>query len=213
MKASYRYFLPPLINLTILIVFVFLWTDRLELIFDPTVRLIESLKILGITFLIFAVTQLMLKYFLKNISRSIGFKIRIISFMTILISSWIYFTYSQKIAHNIFLNKELRKQVAEKITPINEFNNGSEANNLTIKEYQEISETNNFPKIPKEARDIHYSLYYDGFLPDYSLTLQYDLPIDIIIDTMNFKNGDFSKSQTFEIHDKIKRVSYHEVLR
>ena len=81
---------------------------------------------------------------------------------------------------------------------------------MTNKEYQKITEINWFPKLPIEATNIEYDYQYDGFLPDYSFSLSYDLPQEINVDTINYKSEDFTKFQTFEILNNKKRVTYIE---
>ena len=70
-----------------------------------------------------------------------------------------------------------------------------------------------FPKLPIEATNIMYNYQYDGFLPDYSFSLTYDLPKEMKVDSINYTNGDFSKYQSFEIIDNKKRVTYEEYER
>lgn len=116
-----------------------------------------------------------------------------------------------KIYTNRIVNSELRDGIIEKVKPV-EFGlaYGNQAESLTRKEYTEITKTNWFPRIPKEAENISYSYSYDGFLPDYSFSLSYDLPIEMTIDTVVYENGTFSKNRNFKIMDNRKRVTYSE---
>ena len=87
---------------------------------------------------------------------------------------------------------------------------GYKADSLTFDEYKEITKINWFPETPEKSEKISFYYTHDGFLPDYSFYLSYDLPIDIKIDTINYVNGDFTKRRTFEIIGNIKRVVYSE---
>ena len=121
-----------------------------------------------------------------------------------------YVDYSIKFAKNVIVNRQFRNEIADKIKPANGLANGTTAENLTIKEYQEIAGMNWFPKLPIEATNIMYNYQYDGFLPDYSFSLTYDLPKEMKVDTINYESGDFTKYQTFELIDNKKRVTYNE---
>ena len=92
----------------------------------------------------------------------------------------------------------------------NRLANGTKAENLTIKEYQQITKMHRFPKLPLEASNINYSYEYDGFLPDYLFTMTYDLPAEMTIDEINYRKGDFTKYQSFVTIGNIKRVTYSE---
>ena len=121
-----------------------------------------------------------------------------------------YVDYSIKFVKNVIVNRQFRNEIADKIKPATGLTNGTTAENLTIKEYQEIANMKCFPKLPIEATNIMYNYQYDDFLPDYSFSLTYDLPKEMKVDTINYKSGDFSKYQTFEIVDNKKRVTYNE---
>ena len=64
--------------------------------------------------------------------------------------------------------------------------------------------------LPLEATNIQFNYDYDGFLPDYSFTVKYDLPGEMTVDRITYQKGNFSKSQSFEIVNNKKRVSYSE---
>ena len=127
-----------------------------------------------------------------------------------LVSSYLYVDYSSKVMHNLILNRQFRSGIAVKIKPTRGLAFGTTADSLTIKEYQEITEMNWFPKVPNEALNIGYDYSYDGFLPDYVFTLIYYIPKEMKVDTIDFESGDFSRTQTFEIINNYKRVSYCE---
>ena len=84
-----------------------------------------------------------------------------------------------KIYTNRIVNGELRNKIIEKVKPVEMgLAYGNKAENLTNREYAEITKLKWFPKLPKEAENISYSYDYDGFLPDYDFSLSYDLPLD-----------------------------------
>jgi len=193
--------------LTVLLAF---WTDRLELIFNDFVRPLEFLKILGFTMLSLIGMRILVFYFRKKNLQATRTKLKSAVFLTLLISSYLYVDYSIKFVKNVIVNRQFRNEIADKIKPATGLTNGTTAENLTIKEYQEIANMKCFPKLPIEATNIMYNYQYDDFLPDYSFSLTYDLPKEMKVDTINYKSGDFSKYQTFEIVDNKKRVTYNE---
>ncbi|WP_348718280.1 hypothetical protein [Tenacibaculum sp. 190130A14a] len=128
-------------------------------------------------------------------------------------SSSFYIDYSKKIYNNRFIDKELRAQIIQKVKPYQgNWFHGNIAENLTEKEYHEITKVKWFPKVPKSAHNISYEYGYEDFLPDYSFSLSYDLPISTKVDTMHFELDTFSKRKTFKIVNNKKRVSYFESL-
>jgi len=209
LKKSLKYLIVAIVNLIILTIFLALWTEELELTFNNAVRPREFLKIIGFSLVSLIGIRMLVSLFRnRNITKT-SFKIKTAALLTILISSYLYIDYSSKILH-VILNREFRNQIAEKIMPSKGLANGTKADNLSIQEYQEITKLNWFPKLPGEAANINYTYEYDGFLPDYSFTLTYDLPEQMKVDTINYQNGDFSRYQTFIIIDNIKRVTFSE---
>ena len=100
----------------------------------------------------------------------------------------------------------------EKVSPIeNGLGFGTKASNLSIKEYSEITKVNWFKKIPNNAENIEYRYSYEGFLPDYSFSISYDLPKESQVDTLNFVDGSFSKKQSFKVVGNKVRVTYYEL--
>ncbi len=208
-RKSIKYLVIVLINLIILTGLLAYWTDFVELTFNSYVRPIEFLKIIGLTLLSLIGIRIAIGYFRKE-NTSVKKRIRISALITFLVSSFLYFNYSKKIYENRIQKNELRKELAIKIKPANGLPFGTKADNLTYNQYNEITKINWFPKLPKNADNISYYYTYDGFLPDYSFELSYDLPIDSSVDTMESIDGDFSKSRRFEIVGRKKRVTYNE---
>ncbi|WP_170234471.1 hypothetical protein [Bizionia saleffrena] len=133
-------------------------------------------------------------------------RIQISALITILISSFLYFNYSKNIYKNRIQKSELRKGLAMKIEPANGLAFGTKADNLTFDEYQEITRIKWFPKLQKNADSISYHYTYDGFLPDYSFNVSYNLPKNIGIDSTEFKYGKIK----IDTIGNIKRISYSE---
>ena len=210
LKKSFKYLLIATVNLTVLTALLAFWTDELELTFNNLVRPLEFLKILGFTTLSLIGMRILVFYFRKKNIQATRTKLKSAMLLTLLISSYLYVDYSIKFAKNVIVNRQFRNEIADKIKPANGLANGTTAENLTIKEYQEIAGMNWFPKLPIEATNIMYNYQYDGFLPDYSFSLTYDLPKEMKVDTINYESGDFTKYQTFELIDNKKRVTYNE---
>src|SRR5690606_34204335 len=210
LKKSFKYVIIATVNLIVLTALLAFWTDKLELTFNDLVRPLEFLKILGFTALSLIGMRILVSYFRKKNIQATRTKIKSAILLTLLISSYLYVDYSAKFVKNVIVNRQFRNEIADKIKPANGLANGTTAENLTIKEYQEIARMNWFPKLPIEATNIMYEYQYDGFLPDYSFSLTYDLPKEMQVDTINYESGDFTKYQTFELVDNIKRVTYNE---
>lgn len=212
-KKSLKYLTIATVNLIVLTSLLAFWTDDLELTFNGFVRPVEFLKIIGFTTLSLVGMRILVYYCRKKNITTVRTKLKIATLLTFLISSYLYVRYSSKFINNVVVNGQLRKQVADKIEPANGMANGTKAENLTIREYQEITKVNWFPKLPNEATNINYDYEYDGFLPDYIFTLVYDLPKEIKVDTINYENSDFARHLTFEIIDNKKRITYTEDVR
>jgi hypothetical protein len=209
-KKSLKYLTVAFINVILLTVLLAFWTDRLELTFNDWVRPREFLKIIGFTIVSLISMRILVSYFRHRNITATSSKIKIAALLTFLISSYLYIDYTTKLINNVILNGQFRNQIADKIKPSNILANGTKAESLTIKEYQQITKMYWFPKLPGEASNISYTYGYDGFLPDYLFTVTYDLPAQIMVDTMSIKKGDFSKYQSFVTIDNIKRVTYSE---
>jgi hypothetical protein len=87
---------------------------------------------------------------------------------------------------------------------------GTKADNLTLEEYTLLSDIAMFPKIPEVAENISYLHTYDGFLPDYTFRLSYEVPSAIDIDEIELKSGDFTKILKVQIQGERKLVMYEE---
>jgi hypothetical protein len=149
-------------------------------------------------------------YFRKAKNYSVKIKVRTVIISTALISSYLYVSYFGKIVNNVIMERGFRNQLGNKIEYI--LPNGTKASKLTNKEYKEVVKATWFPKLPAEATNIDYSYDYDGFLPDYAFSLSYDLPKEMMVDTMHYENLDFFKYRTVEIKNNLKRVFYFEAL-
>ena len=209
-KKSLKYFLIAILNLTVLTVLLAGWTDELQRTFHELVRPIEFLKIIGFTTLSLVGMRILVIYFRKKNIQDIKIKWKRAALLTFMISSYLYVNYTIKFVKNAIVNRQFRNQISSKIKPEHQLAYGSKAEHLTNKEYLEITKITWFPDLPVEASNIAYSYDYDGFLPDYSFTLTYDLPLEMKVDTLKYAKGDFSQSRTFEIIDGVKKMTYTE---
>lgn len=209
-KKSLKYFVIVAANLIMLTTLLALWTDKLELELNNLVRATEFFKIIGFC-IATLIAMRILVYFLRTRKvKNLSTKIKIASLLTLLISSYLYIDYISKTIQNVVINREFRQQLSNKIKPSKRHPNGTQAEGLTIKEYQEISNYKGFVNLPTNASNINYEYQYDGFLPDYSFSLTYDLPEQMQVEKLNYQKGDFSKYQSFEIVNNKKRVTYEE---
>ncbi len=207
-RKSLKYLAVVFINFMILWLLLLAWLDNFEFEFNKDAYFFESLKLIGLSILFLLLLRILVflfRHFKINSKR-----VLLSSCLVIVLSSSFYIDYSRRIYNNRFINKELRAQVIQKVKPYQGSWFGNIAENLTEKEYHEITKIKWFPTIPKGAENISYNYEYEGFLPDYSFSLSYDLPISTKVDTMHYKDHNFSKSRTFEIVNNKKRITYYE---
>ena len=211
-KKSLKYLIVVTVNLVLLTIMLAIWTDKFEVEFNDVVRPIEFLKLIGISILGLIILASSVSFFRKYKINSVMKRIKISVILMLLFSLYFYVDYSIKIYTNRVSNGELRNEIMEKVSPIeNGLGFGTKASNLSIKEYSEITKVNWFKKIPNNAENIDYRYSYEGFLPDYSFSISYDLPKESQVDTLNFVDGSFSKKQSFKVVGNKVRVTYYEL--
>ncbi len=201
------------INGCILTLLLALWTDELECAVNPGIRPFEFLKIIGITILTLVVYGVFKSF--KNLqdklnNYSTGKQFTVITIITCL---YLYLPYTVKVIENQMIDKELRVNLATKVKYSPWLAYGSKIDSMTISEYKIICRNNNFPKLPKEAKNINYSHSFDGFLPDYDFSLSYDLPLDYKVNI--FKKGvehQWYESQSVDTLETHLRVYYNEIV-
>ena len=201
-----KYLIIAGVNLIVLIGLLILWTDFVELVFNRWIRLVEFIKIIGVTLLAFIAMRIAVIFFRKRSIYSLKKRIGISVFLTFLVSSFLYVHYLKKVYQNRMENGAIRNELASKIERVKGLAFGTKADDLTYAEYQEITKVKWFPTLQKHADSISYCYIYDGFLPDYSLKISYSLPKEIEIDTTTFEYG----SYRFSMSGNTKRVFYNE---
>ncbi|PJJ08919.1 hypothetical protein CLU83_2230 [Flavobacterium sp. 1] len=205
-----RYLALIFINALILLVFLNISVDKLETVLDGSIIEIEIFKIIGFTILSLIGIRILISYFRWKKINSKSTKQKISALLIFTICFILYFNYSQKFIENRIVNITLRRQLSQKIKFINGSESETKAENLTFEEYQLIIKTKWFPKISKEAKNISYYYWYDGFLPDHSFTLKYNVPKNIKIKPFDITDGDFTQSQKVEMLKTSKNVEYSE---
>lgn len=210
LKKARKYLLITFINLALMTMLLALWTDKLELVFNPLVRPVEFLKILAVSGLSLIAMRLMVSWFRYKQLSKMDIKIRVAVILTLLISAYLYFDYTAKIISNRIVNGSARARIAGKISLIDNHSNSVIGNGLNSQEYELIVPLSRFPKLPAEASDIQFSYYEDGFLPDYSFKLTYSLPFTARADTFTIVDGHILKYQTITMGTNTKSVTYGE---
>lgn len=210
---STKYLIILFANGVVLIILLALWTDDLQLALNDFVRPLEFLKILG-----FGMLSLVVVWFYSRALRKKGIvdlrtKVKGAVILTLLTSSYLYVVYTQRVVTNVFINEKFRAQIARKIKAGGDLANGSHAKGLTGKEYQLVARLAGFPPLPPAAENIDYVYGYDGFLPDYSLTLMYDVPPGTPVREYQETNGRYSTDQSVELVGSIQRVTWSESLQ
>ena len=120
----------------------------------------------------------------------------------------------KNIASRILSDKNERTILCEKIKDANYLAYGTTAEELTIKEYNQIRNLIYLPSISDKSYDISYLYSYDGFLPDYTLQISYKLPKEIKVEVYNKEEGyDFGEGRRIEEFDNYNLVHYSEYNR
>lgn len=205
-RKSIKYFLIAAANLAILTLLLALWTDEFERQFNLFVRPGEFLKIIAFTFLALIGMRILVVYFRKKKIYDTRRKIKYATILTILICLVLYFNYTIKAVQNRLVNATTREHIFGKLKSTN----NAKVDSLFFDEYKEIMRINGFPKIPESSKNISVDYYEDGFLPDFSISVTYEVPITEIISEMKYKNGQYSKSITVEVIGQHKKVYYEE---
>ncbi len=99
-------------------------------------------------------------------------RFKIYSFVFI---SFLSLLYPISIIIQNFLNDSLKLSICEKSTSNIRACNSK---NLSIKEYQFIANSNNFPELPLQSKAINISYSEDDFLGDYSVEILFELGIN-----------------------------------
>lgn len=204
-KKSIKYFAVVGLNLILLTILLAYWTDPVELTFNSWVRKIEFLKILVVSILALVAIRIAIHYFRKanfNSDKRLVYS----AALTLLISLFLYVNYGLKIYQNRIENATVRASLASKIEQTIGLAYGSQAHNLTIEEYTQISNIKWFPKLPETATNISYYHSYDGFLPDYDFELSFTLPLNEELDSTDFSYGEMQ----VDYLNTSKRVTYNE---
>lgn len=186
------------------------WTDKLDNTFGSFV-FDELLKIIGLTILALAGMGILVHILNKAEIEHIGRKKVVFSvLLTLLISSFLYTDYAIKLQSR--LTDRTRASLISKIEAEPQMlAYGTKADNLSLKEYVLLADVAKFPNVPETAENISYLYSFDGFLPDYTFRLTYEVPATTQLEEIEFKKGDFSKIQKFQIIGERKLVTYEEV--
>jgi hypothetical protein len=210
LKKSLKYLLIVFLNLLLLSILLAWWTDEIELTLNEWVRPFEFVKLIGISIILCIALRLLIIFFRKKNVQPVSKRLKIAGLITVLLSSHFYCQYAPKIIHNRFINGKIRDRVAMKIEPSGL--NGFKAHDLTIEEYNVLAKAKHFHAIAKEATAIQFAFDYDGFLPDYIFELDYDVPLNMKIDTFSYHNGRIDKYQLLDFKGVKQTVHYEEVL-
>jgi len=198
------------VNPGILTILLVMGTDDLELRFRPLALPLEFLKIVAVTSLSLIACWLYSLYLRKKGVGTLSAKIKGAVVLTALISSYLYVIYTQRIVANTIIDGPFREQLAGKIKTWTMLANGTQAAGLTIREYQTVAVLAGLPSIPSSAGNIEYQYAFDGFLPDYTIRLVYDVPPATPIATFEKREGRNAVTQSVSLVGAAKRVEYTE---
>lgn len=209
LKKSLKYIVIAIINWIFLRYLLKISTDKLDVQIEESyigtgiliITIITLLSLIGMRIFVFIVKK-------KTLQTLTKIKIAII--ITLVISSFLYVHYLTKYKNDIITNSNFRNQIALKVKK-SDWIFGTQAINLTLKEYQEIKrKIKRLPDLPREATSINYYYENDGFLSDYTFSLEYNLPKTMKVDTLNYKSDGYTKTQSFVFFKNKKRIKYIE---
>ncbi|WP_196888778.1 hypothetical protein [Aureivirga sp. CE67] len=210
LKKSFKYLLIVFINFIILYFLFYLSLDAITLKFSSGFsELFELLKLVGISIITLLFLRILIFWFESLKINSLKSRVLFSIVLTLLISSKFYYSYSKDILYRI--TSEKRTIINSATSKINEhvggLTFGYKVEKLTIGEYQEIINIKDFPKIQKMAKDISFLYTYDGFLPDYTFKLSYKIPLNVKLDSTEFRHGKI----TLDTINKNVEVNYLEI--
>ena len=211
LTKSLNYLIIAGINWFLLLVLAVLSTDELDEKFSDDSIANNAFLITLLTLFALAITRIYI-YIVRKKAVAKQTKSRVAIVITFVVSSFLYLYYAKKCIEDGIINAELRKDMVTKISKSDWFY-GTKGKNLSYEQYQIVLENERLIKIPKEATNIEYYYEYEGFLPDYYLSIDYDLPLSSKVKTIDYNDGEFTKSQDFVIKGTKKRVTYSEGLR
>jgi len=200
-----------LINLIIIGFLLLIWTSDKLINYYSGSFFFEGFKLLGLSIIavlgflfINGLTRLKL-FFNSEIKSRLVYSILIV----LIVFGYKYVQYTNNI---IKISDSKRYELEAKIKRTKELN-GTSGLGLTYNEYLIIKEYIKLPKISDSAYDINYTNSYDGFLPDYMITMDYKLPMQTQIKNIKFEQDDFSRYQHIDTFQNYKKVIYEEILR
>jgi len=171
----------------------------------------DFIILIGLTFLSLIFVYFILNYCIeiRKIENTIKKKLRITAIVVFILFSYKTAQFSYRLITIDYENIKFREEICEKIKP--QIMEGSRAENLTFKEYNEICKISGwFISISPSATNISYSYSNDGFLPDYKFELKYRVPVNVDIELIDKTNGQFGQKQSFEVIGNYKIVEYYE---
>lgn len=206
-QKSLKYFLIAGANMFLLTLLLALWADKLVLSFNLYIQQFEFLKIILFTVLTLIALRLQVSWFRKKQIFERQEKIKYSVLLTLLVSSYLYIPYLYKVSENCITHGSTRRHIAERMS---DSSLQVKIDSLNYEAYQEIVKTKNFPEIPESASNISVKYYEDGFLPDFNIQVQYEVPLTENIKEEIYKSGQYSKGTTVKIKGNKKIVNYSE---
>lgn len=209
MLKSLKYFIIALLNAVLLFYLSNTCYDELSNRFDS--HLDDFFKILVVIIVTLIGMRILVAYFRRKKIESTRTKIIVAIAFTLLVSSYLYVDFSYQLIHNKMLNRTFRSALNRKLKTVMEGRYGERtkiACILSNSEYQEISQNHFLPKLPIEATNISLKCEFESFMGDYSVHVDYDVPLYVEVKTVEKEGGNWNENQSFETIGNIKRVSY-----
>jgi hypothetical protein len=210
LKRSIKYLVIVFINAVALYLYLSYWPDKFDHDYGPFLYVLgEYLKIFAVSFIGLGLMRL-LSYLIgrKTDERKIFLKTTLSVLVILALSTPLYWDYYNK--HLERVEDLLRQQLLSKISDGDFLAMGSRGSGLTRKEYSKLIELAGFPKIHETASQISYAHYFDGFLPDFLLKLEYVVPDTVKIDTVTINKPQYHKTIKTFSHAEGQKVVYEE---
>ena len=168
-----------------------------------------SLSFLGLICLVLIRIMRWISDLIKSLVKTQKFKLGIGVTAAVLIFGTTTF-YNLKNLGSRIINGNSRQELCRKIVDANYLASGTKANNLTIKEYNQIRNLITLPSLPQEAYEIGYLYSYDGFLTDYTKEVIYKVPQTIDVRAYQDNGENFGDGRYIVEFDEYNLVTYSE---
>jgi len=207
-KQYWKYPLIVIINAFILFTISVFLVDKVEFGIDEislpfTVCKIVGVSLLSLTGILIAIFLISKGYIKKEPKRKILLSI----IFTFVLSSSLYFENIKTIYSSLIGEGEYQLSTFSIKTRVPNILLGQ---NFKVCEYNFYRITQGFPEISKNASNISFRFTYEFLIPDYGLTVKYEIPKNELVEEIFIEEDRFLMTQKFTIIGDKKVVEFSE---